>query len=36
MSEYRGYKGKSLEFLKSNKIKVGDSVKIYQTLHIQA
>ena len=28
MSEYRGYEGKSLEFLKSNNIKVGDSVKI--------
>lgn len=28
MSEYRGYEGKSLEFLKSNSIIVGDSVKI--------
>ncbi len=28
MSEYRGYKGNSLKFLKSNQITVGDSVKI--------
>ena len=28
MSEYRGYKGDSLEFLKANQILVGDSVKI--------
>lgn len=28
MSEYTGYSGNSLEFLKSNKISVGDSVKI--------
>jgi glutamyl-tRNA(Gln) amidotransferase subunit D len=28
MSEYTGYKGKSLEFLKTNKISIGDSVKI--------
>ena len=28
MSEYRGYEGNSLEFLKKNQIKVGDSVKI--------
>ena len=28
MSEFRGYKGRSLEFLKSNGIAVGDSVKI--------
>jgi len=28
MSEYRGYEGKSLEFLKTNQISVGDSVKI--------
>ncbi|MBM2852476.1 MAG: glutamyl-tRNA amidotransferase [Candidatus Nitrosotenuis sp.] len=28
MSDYRGYEGKSLEFLKQNKIKVGDTVKI--------
>ena len=28
MSEYTGYKGKSLEFLKLEKIEVGDSVKI--------
>ena len=29
MSEYRGYEGRSLEFLKSNNIIVGDSVKIF-------
>ena len=29
MSEYRGYVGKSLDFLKSNNIIVGDSVKIF-------
>lgn len=28
MSEYRGYEGNSLEFLKTNNISVGDSVKI--------
>ncbi len=28
MSEYRGYNGKALEFLKQNKVKVGDTVKI--------
>jgi glutamyl-tRNA(Gln) amidotransferase subunit D len=28
MSEYRGYHGKALEFLKQNKIKVGDTIKI--------
>src|SRR5574338_490448 len=28
MSEYRGYTGRALEFLKQNKIKVGDTVKI--------
>ncbi len=28
MSEYTGYAGKSLEFLKTNKVSVGDSVKI--------
>ena len=28
MSEYRGYNGKALEFLKKNKIKVGDIIKI--------
>jgi len=28
MSEYRGYKGNSLEFLKQNQITVGDSVKL--------
>lgn len=28
MSEYRGYTGKALEFLKHNKIKVGDTIKI--------
>lgn len=28
MSEYRGYEGRSLEFLKSNNVIVGDSVKI--------
>jgi len=32
MSEYRGYKGKSLEFLKSNNVLVGDSVKITSDL----
>ncbi|MCG3779952.1 MAG: Glu-tRNA(Gln) amidotransferase subunit GatD [Candidatus Nitrosopumilus limneticus] len=29
MSEYTGYNGNSLEFLKINKIQVGDSVKIF-------
>jgi glutamyl-tRNA(Gln) amidotransferase subunit D len=28
MSEYRGYHGKVLEFLKQNKLKVGDTIKI--------
>jgi glutamyl-tRNA(Gln) amidotransferase subunit D len=28
MSEYRGYYGKALEFLKQNKLKVGDTIKI--------
>ena len=28
MSEYTGYTGRSLEFLKSNNITIGDSVKI--------
>jgi glutamyl-tRNA(Gln) amidotransferase subunit D len=28
MSEYRGYYGKALEFLKQNKVKVGDTIKI--------
>ena len=28
MSEYTGYEGNSLEFLKSKQISVGDSVKI--------
>ncbi len=28
MSEYTGYDGNSLEFLKTNKISIGDSVKI--------
>ncbi|WP_299291325.1 Glu-tRNA(Gln) amidotransferase subunit GatD [Nitrosopumilus sp.] len=32
MSEYRGYEGKSLEFLKSNNIIVGDSVKIHSDI----
>jgi glutamyl-tRNA(Gln) amidotransferase subunit D len=32
MSEFRGYTGKSLEFLKTNKISVGDSVKIFADL----
>jgi len=32
MSEFSGYTGKSLEFLKSNKITVGDSVKILTDL----
>ena len=32
MSEFRGYAGKSLEFLKTNKIYVGDSVKILADL----
>lgn len=27
MSEYRGYTGKSLEFLKKNNVKIGDSIK---------
>ena len=32
MSEFRGYTGRSLEFLKTNKIYVGDSVKILADL----
>ena len=28
MSEYRGYHGQALEFLKHNKFKVGDTIKI--------
>jgi len=28
MSKFRGYSGESLEFLKKNNLKVGDSVKI--------
>ena len=32
MSEFRGYKGKSLEFLKSHDVKVGDSIKIKSDL----
>jgi glutamyl-tRNA(Gln) amidotransferase subunit D len=28
MSEYRGYYGRALEFLKQNKVKVGDTIKI--------
>jgi glutamyl-tRNA(Gln) amidotransferase subunit D len=32
MSEFSGYTGKSLEFLKTNKISVGDSVKILADL----
>jgi len=32
MSEFRGYEKKSLAFLKDNKIKVGDSVKIKSDL----
>jgi glutamyl-tRNA(Gln) amidotransferase subunit D len=32
MSEYRGYENKSLMFLKNNKVKVGDSVKILADL----
>lgn len=32
MSEYRGYKGKSLEFLKNNKVRVGDTIKIFSEL----
>ncbi len=28
MSEYRGYYGKALEFLKQNKVKVGDTIQI--------
>ena len=34
MSEYQGYEGRSLDFLKSNNIIVGDSVKIFsETTH---
>ena len=29
MSEYTGYHGNSLEFLKTNQISIGDSVKIF-------
>ena len=32
MSEYRGYTGKSLTFLKESKVKVGDSIKITEDL----
>ncbi|MDX1533100.1 MAG: Glu-tRNA(Gln) amidotransferase subunit GatD [Nitrosopumilaceae archaeon] len=32
MSEFRGYNGKSLEFLQSHNVKVGDSVKIQSDL----
>ncbi len=32
MSEYRGYKAKSLEFLQKNNIKVGDTIKIFSDL----
>jgi len=32
MSEYRGYTGSSLTFLKESKVKVGDSVKITEDL----
>ena len=32
MSEYRGYTGRSLTFIKESKIKVGDSVKIIEDL----
>jgi glutamyl-tRNA(Gln) amidotransferase subunit D len=32
MSEYTGYEGRSLEFLKSNNVTVGDSVKIIADL----
>ena len=32
MSEYRGYTGTSLKFLKDSKVKVGDSVKITEEL----
>ena len=32
MSEYRGYKGESLQFLKKSNVKVGDSVKITEEL----
>ncbi|MFM8658819.1 MAG: asparaginase domain-containing protein, partial [Candidatus Nitrosotenuis sp.] len=28
MSEYRGYDGKALEFLKQNKVRVGDTIKV--------
>ena len=33
MSEYRGYEGESLEFLKKNQVIVGDSVKILSELY---
>ena len=32
MSEYRGYEGRSLDFLKSNNVIVGDSVKVFSEL----
>ncbi len=32
MSEYRGYNGRSLTFLKESKVKVGDSVKVTEDL----
>lgn len=32
MSEYRGYTGKALEFLKNNQLKVGDFAKIHSDL----
>jgi len=32
MSEFRGYSGKSLEFLKKNNVRVGDSIKILADL----
>ncbi len=35
MSEFRGYEKKSLAFLKDNKIKVGDSVKIKSDLPLR-
>lgn len=28
MSEYRGYSGRALEFLKQNKVKIGDTIKV--------
>ena len=32
MSEYRGYEGRSLDFLKSNNVIVGDTVKVFSEL----